>query len=183
MTQRERTNSPDPLQRVVMRGIGGHTRPNRGQTDSWITPQAIIHALGPFDLDPCECIPQPWPCAARSYTRLDDGLAKPWDGRVWLNPPYGQSTGLWLRKLAGHGIGTALIFARTETAIFRHVWDRALAVLFLHGRLYFYRPDGSRADGNSGGPSVLVAYGQHDAERLRTSGIAGAFVPRWDFSA
>ena len=66
-----------------------HTR-NEGTTDSWITPPELIERLGPFDLDPCECIPQPWSCAERSYTEEDNGLMQPWDGLVWCNPPYGK---------------------------------------------------------------------------------------------
>lgn len=160
------------------RGIGGHTLPNKGATDSWITPKKIIEAIGPFDLDPCECTPQPWPCAAKSYTAKDDGLSLPWAGRVWLNPPYSTAE-KWLDRLASHGNGTALVFARTETEMFRrHVWDRAHGLLFLFGRLYFHYPDGTRAKGNSGGPSVLVAYSHKDAERLKACKLHGAFC-RW----
>ena len=68
------------------KGIGGHTRAHRGATDDWITPPHIVGALGRFDLDPCACIPQPWPCADTSYNLDDDGLARPWAGRIWLNP-------------------------------------------------------------------------------------------------
>jgi len=161
-------------------GIGSHTAPNRGATDSWITPKWIIDDLGPFDLDPCQCVPQPWTCATEAYTRDDDGLAMPWTGRVWLNPPYGPATGDWLAKLADHGKGTALIFARTETEMFvSWVWKRATAILFIEGRLYFHHPDGRKAKGNSGGPSVLVAYGDDDAAALRASGIRGSFVQGW----
>lgn len=160
-------------------GIGGHTTPNKGATDSWISPQKIVEALGPFDLDPCACSPQPWPCAARSFTIEDDGLSQLWSGRVWLNPPYSQ-VWRWMERLGDHGSGTALIFARTETEGFvEQVWSRATAVMFLHGRLFFHKPDGSRAKGNSGGPSYLVAYGESDALLLRQSGLAGSIV-RWN---
>jgi len=163
----------------VSKGIGGHTLPNAGATDSWITPRIIVESLGRFDLDPCQCIPQPWACASSAYTIDDDGLSKPWNGRVWLNPPYSDAAA-WLERLASHGTGTALIFARTETEMFqRHVWRSASGILFLWGRLFFHRPDGSRAKGNSGGPSVLVAYGEDDADRLRRSGLAGSFVRNW----
>ena len=162
-------------------GIGSHTLPNSGATDSWITPREIIDALGPFDLDPCACEPQPWPCATRQFTFSDNGLLKDWTGsRVWLNPPYGAATGKWLSRLAEHGCGTSLIFARTETEMFvQQVWKRATGLLFLYGRLFFHYPDGRRAAGNSGGPSVLVAYGASDAERLRTGGIPGAYMTGW----
>ena len=161
--------------------IGSHTSPHRGASDSWITPKPIIDALGPFDLDPCQCVPQPWPCATRSYSLPDDGLLLPWSGRVWLNPPYGPATFSWMNRLAEHGKGTALIFARTETEMFvKCVWQRATALLFLHGRLHFHYPDGRRAKGNSGGPSVLVAYGDCDANRLLgATGLDGSFMEGW----
>ncbi len=160
---------------MVGKGIGSHTKANRGATDSWITPRYIIEDLGPFDLDPCAAIPQPWPCAAESWT--SNGICRDWFGRVWLNPPYGKQTGSWLSKLADHGRGTALIFARTETAMFfEHVWRKADALLFIEGRIHFHYPNGTRAKGNAGGPNVLVAYGLEDVGRLRRSEIKGAFV-------
>ena len=162
---------------IARQGIGGHAR--TVGNDSWITPKPIIEALGPFDLDPCQCDCQPWKCAAFSYTKREDGLSQDWTGRVWLNPPYSE-VWQWMERLAAHGHGTALIFARTETAGFvREVWGKASAVLFLHGRLHFHHPDGTRAKGNSGGPSVLVAYGQRDAEKLQQSGLSGSLVSDW----
>lgn len=160
------------------KAIGGHHTRRRGSTtDDWITPRHVIDALGPFDLDPCASMSQPWPCAARQYTARENGLLQPWQGRVWLNPPYGRRTIEWIRRLADHGNGIALIFARTETELFfEHVWGRASGLLFLCGRLTFYRPDGSKAEHNSGGPSVLIAYGDGAAERLRKSSLGGAFV-------
>jgi hypothetical protein len=157
-------------------GIGIHTKPYRGLTDEWLTPPEIIKKLGPFDLDPCSPVNRPWDTAARHYTIEDDGLAQPWEGRVWLNSPYGPQTWKWLERLAEHGDGIALTFARTETAgFFRTAW-RADALLFLKGRLHFHYPNGERATGNAGGPSVLLAYGESNVHRLRASGIPGALV-------
>lgn len=162
------------------KGIGGHHRGFRGRTDDWITPRGIIEALGPFDLDPCACVPQPWPCANQQWTVDDNGFLRPWGGRVWLNPPYGNLAERWLARLAAHGCGTALIFARTETAMWeRWIWGRATAVLFLYGRLYFHYPDGRRAEANSGAPSALVAYGDGDAKRLAESSLRGAWCSGW----
>ena len=165
------------------RAIGGHESPNRGKTDEWITPKEIIDAVGPFDLDPCSNDVQPWPCAKTLWTFEDSGLMNQWFGRVWLNPPYGPEAGKWLEKLANHGNGIALIFARTETAFFhRTIWQKADAILFFKGRLHFYRPDGTKADGNAGAPSVLIAFGEDNVKRLQESGIKGAIVHKWDLS-
>lgn len=149
-------------------------------SDTWLTPPEILRVLGPFDLDPCAAPePRPWPTAATHYTRSDDGLLKPWRGRIWLNPPYGTPTviGPWLGRMADHDDGIALIFARTETSLFHEtIWQRATAILFLRGRLFFHRPDGSRAASNAGAPSCLVAYGAPNATALATCGLAGHLV-------
>ncbi len=157
-------------------GIGSHTRTFQGATDDWLTPPDILNALGEFDLDPCTVASRPWDTAKDHYSLPDDGLCLPWRGRIWLNPPYGPRTGKWLDKLSQHGNGIALVFARTETKMFfQSVWGKADGLLFLKNRLYFYHPDGTKAKGNSGGPSVLIAYGKHNASVLRWCKLAGAF--------
>ncbi|MEW6306466.1 MAG: DNA N-6-adenine-methyltransferase [Verrucomicrobiota bacterium] len=144
--------------------------------DEWLTPPEILAALGEFELDPCAPIIRPWPMARRHFTRLDDGLAQRWHGRVWCNPPYGAELPKWLGRLAAHGNGIALVFARTETrAFFDHVWPKADALLFIKGRLSFYNVDGTKS-GSAGAPSVLIAYGADNAPCLESSGIAGHFL-------
>lgn len=148
--------------------------------DEWLTPREIVQALGPFDLDPCSPITRPWDTAKRHLTMKDDGLSQPWEGRVWLNPPYGQFTDEWLEKLALHGNGIALIFARTETETwFNWVWPKAGAILFIKGRLYFHHVSGARAKSNSGAPSALIAYGRENEVALRSSKIDGHLVRLW----
>jgi hypothetical protein len=49
-------------------------------------------------------------------------------------------------------------------------------VFFLRGRLAFRRLDGSAAGHNSGGPSVLVAYGRRNVEALAASGLEGVLM-------
>jgi hypothetical protein len=82
----------------------------------WYTPAWIFNELGmSFDLDPSSphnmetAVP-----ATTKYTIFDDGLTKPWFGRVWLNPPYGPETGAWMSRMADHGNGLALVFSRTD---------------------------------------------------------------------
>ena len=157
-------------------GMGSHQSPSMLK-DEWLTPPHILKALDPFDLDPCAPHPstRPWTTAYTHY--WEKGLERDWFGRVWCNPPYGKETGKWLNRLAEHGKGTALIFARTETKMFfSEVWGKATAVLFIEGRLHFHHIDGSKAKANAGAPSVLIAYGFSDAEVLRNCGIAGKYV-------
>lgn len=162
------------------KGIGGHTRPYRGASDIWLTPPEVVRAVGPFDLDPCAAPePRPWATAARHYAHADgDGLTRPWEGFVWLNPPYGPETWPWLARLSAHpGGGIALTFARTETeGFFAHVWDKAAGLFFLKGRLHFHHPDGTRASMNAGGPSVLLGYTEEAVKRLARSPLEGHLV-------
>lgn len=155
-------------------GLGG----NEQRQTRWLTPKPLVEALGTFDLDPCGA--PGWELAKQTLLleNGEDGLTHDWEGRVWLNPPYGKEAWAFLRKLAKHGQGTALIFARTETEIFfETVWGAATAVLFLKGRLTFL--DGTSlkpARANSGAPSCLVAYGADDARALAYSGLPGRLV-------
>lgn len=161
-------------------GMGGHHSPYRGNKSEWLTPPPIIEDLGPFDLDPCSPIERPWPTASRHFTLDDNGYRRAWHGMVWLNPPYGPETWRWLARLADHGQGIALVFARTDTAGFaREVWGRSTALRFIHGRLTFHHGDGTPADRNAGAPSVLVAYGPEAAARLQRSTIPGTYLEGW----
>ena len=156
--------------------IGGHQSAS-ALKDEWLTPPHVIQALGFFDLDPCSPIERPWPTAEKHYTILDNGLIQPWNGRVWCNPPYGLEAAKWLERCAQHGNAIALVFARTETRMFfDHIWPKADGMLFLEGRLYFHHVCGTRAAANSGAPSVLVAYGEQNADILRSCKLPGKFV-------
>lgn len=160
-------------------GMSSHQSPVMG-SDEWLTPPEIMAKLGAFDLDPCSPINRPWDTARRHFNVTDDGLSKDWFGRVWMNPPFGREATRWMKKMADHGNGIALIPARTETAMFyESVWTRADAVLFLKGRPHFHRVDGSRASFNSGAPICLVAYGQKNHAALLSSGLGVVVaVPR-----
>jgi len=149
----------------------------RMQKDEWLTPPDIIRSLGEFDLDPCSPVNRPWATAKEHYTIKQNGLMQKWFGRVWLNPPYGSGVWKWLDMLSSHGNGIALIFARTETdGFFKTVFNRADSILFIKGRLTFHHVDGSKASGNGGSPSVLVAYGSQNTEALKYSGINGKLI-------
>lgn len=148
------------------------------KSDEWYTPTYITDALGDFDLDVCSS--REWIKGAKFFTPDDNGLAHVWSGRVWLNPPY-SNPGPWMARLAEHGRGTALVFARTDTKWWHHaVWPEASAFLFLKRRVSFVAFDAAQqAFGhNATAPSVLVAYGAADQNILEQCGLEGAFVDR-----
>jgi hypothetical protein len=146
-------------------------------TDVWLTPPSLINSLGEFDLDPCSPNNLPWKTAHKFYSleKNEDGLALPWYGRVWLNPPYSNWVG-FVEKLKNHGNGIALIFARTETrGFFDHVWNDADSILFLKRRVKFVKADLS-GGGSSTAPSVLIAYGKNNTQTLQESGLEGKLI-------
>lgn len=157
---------------------GTHESAKMGK-DEWLTPPWLLKRLGAFDLDPCAPSDQrrPWNTALKHFSIEDNGLNQPWHGRVWLNPPYGKFAQFWLKRLAAHGNGIALIFARTDTeAFFEQVWDRSDAVLFLRRRLVFHHVDGRMASMSAGAASVLIAYGPPNVETLRGCADLGRFI-------
>lgn len=113
----------------------------------------------------------------RRASRKDDGRAQPWHGRVWCNPPYSQpALYQFCEKMAEHGNGILLIFARTGNKVWQEIiFPRATAVLFLRRRVRFCLPDGTQA-GSAGCDSALVAFGWNNVEALEKSGIEGKLV-------
>jgi phage N-6-adenine-methyltransferase len=126
--------------------------------DEWATPRDVFTELDAefgFDLDPC-ATPENAKCE-RFYTREQDGLAQPWLGHVFMNPPYGRDIGRWMEKAWRAAQETAdvvvcLVPARTDTA-WGHNYVARGEVRFLRGRLRF-------GDASTGAPfpSAVVVF-------------------------
>lgn len=152
---------------------------NTENKEEWLTPPEIIRSLGEFDLDPCYLPPdqRPWETAKESYWKEIDGLRQTWSGRIWCNPPYGKKTFEWIRKLADHGNGIALIFARTETKGFHNeVFPKADGIFFFKGRISFHYITGQKAS-TSNASSCLIAFGYQNCESIRKFGLNGKLIP------
>lgn len=142
--------------------------------EEWLTPPWILKELGEFDLDPCAPVNRPWEIAKKHFTIQDNGLIRPWEGRVFCNPPYGTQTPRWMQRMSEHQNGIALIFVRTETAtFFPWIWNNATSFLFIKGRLSFYTTQGKEG-GTAGAPSMLIAYSDADSDVLAQCAFKGA---------
>jgi len=114
----------------------------------WATPIETYNALDAefhFNDDPCPLEP------------TDDGLAREWGSRSYVNPPYRREIGVWLKKayeesLKGKVI-VCLIPSRTETRWWHDYVMKASEIRFLRGRLKF---GGSKV--NAPFPSAIVIF-------------------------
>lgn len=138
-------------------------------TVEWFTPPELFDALGlRFDLDPASPNPPvPWVPANRFMWA--EGECLPWDGRVWLNPPYGPAAVRFVDRMIRHGDGVLLLPARTETRAFQYAAMAADSVCFLRDRLHFIRSDGFQARSSFG--SVLFAFGFDCHQALTKAGL------------
>jgi hypothetical protein len=101
----------------------------------------IANAIGGFDLDPaagCE----PTPIADNRYTPADDGLAQPWHGTVWLNPPFSDKTPWYRRVVSQYEMGNidrAVVIATVDpSADWFHDWfSQADVIAYLDGRDWY----------------------------------------------
>jgi ParB family chromosome partitioning protein len=102
--------------------------------------------MGGIDIDPCSC-----PAAngvvkaATFYDEADNGLARQWIGRVFVNPPYGDGTvdsfasKLLAELSAGHASQAVFLVNNcTETKWFQGLITQADAVCFPQGRISFW---------------------------------------------
>lgn len=148
------------------------------RNDRWLTPLTIIHALGTFDLDPCAAPGHDTALEMWTPEAVGDGLSLPWHGRVWMNPPYGRESRVWMERLAAHGTGTALIPVATGTKLWQEVvFPTATGILFYRHRVTFLHPKDEKGGMVSPAASALIAFGTDDAAALRRSRLPGYYLP------
>ena len=149
------------------------------ERDEYRTPREIFDGLQcRFALDPCRPITGPWYVpAVTGYTRDDDGLRQPWDGFVWMNPPFGKRNGQvpWLRKFFEHGCGIGLVNALTSSGWFHDWMPKASGIFLPRGKTRFVRPDGTVAKQPASGV-VLFSAGDEGRVILRDCKMDGMFL-------
>lgn len=75
-----------------------------------------------------------------------------------------------------HNNGIALLFNRLDNKMFQNVvFPKAKGILFMKRRIKFYREDGTIGE-SPGCVSILVAFGEENAETLRSSNIEGRYI-------
>lgn len=123
--------------------------PREVTVDDFYTGTEIIAcahaALGAIDLDPAShAYANRVVGAQQFYTINDDGLKKPWQGRVWLNPPFSQWQA-WgpkiLAEWASQRVAAMLVLCATRTLTAQYmkaIHRNCQAICILNRRFAFW---------------------------------------------
>jgi hypothetical protein len=149
----------------------------------YYTPPGIIEpartVMGGIDVDPASCeIAQRWIQAGVWYDKEENGLAQPWRGKIWLNPPWGKVGGkssqkLWSEKLmeeyeAGR-VKEAILLVKAALgyAWFEYLWH-LYPVCFPRKRPTFLIDENTPAPSGAAKQGVALFYLGRYHERFRT---------------
>lgn len=144
-----------------------HGQERHGSND-YYTPAWIFEALDiEFDLD----VSAPpggvqWIPAKRYLTLADDGLTADWHGRVWMNPPYSNTTP-WARRFITHANGIALL---PHAKAIWHSEMMAQAEATCTPPRYFDFVGTDNRNGDIFLPVFFAAFGTECVEALRNIG-------------
>ncbi|MEY9221618.1 DNA N-6-adenine-methyltransferase [Bradyrhizobium ottawaense] len=155
---------------------------NSTGNDLWETPaelgKQLSAAVGGFDLDPCAATTDRRKARVKAKVLLtaeDDGLAVPWRGRVFVNPPYSRGIANWVEKCWRESqrgcVVIGLVPARPDTGWWHDYIANKADVFMLKGRLKF---GASRT--NAPFPSAVVCWsGSPELVHRLTSAMTDAW--------
>jgi len=122
-----------------------------GPDVEFYSPEEVVEAarrvMGGIDLDPASCeMANRTVGATRYFTEVQDGLSQPWEGRIWINPPFfAGAYEAWFAKLceehnAGRVAESCLLMPVSDGAWFHDLLRHPTCFLF--GRQKFLDPEG-----------------------------------------
>ncbi len=149
---------------------------------TWQTPSDLLVSIliaarrEAFDLDPCSPSSNGPVPALTYWTASDDGLSRPWQGLIFVNPPYSRALPVWAAKCrgeaaAGGAVVVGLVPSRTDT----RWWHQSVAgqadIIMLRGRLRF-----GGGTHSAPFPSALVVWNDSQLAERIANVIPGAWL-------
>ena len=169
------------------------------ETDEHYTPAPIVDAArdalgGTIDLDPASCVAANRIVRAeRIHSRVDNGLAQEWRGRVFCNPPGGKTDGrsnqkIWWGKLVNeylHGRVSAAVFLSFSIELLQTSQVHATGptphdytICFPSRRIAYTREDGSKGASPPHASMLIYLGPDHSRFIVTTRGIGRCMGPR-----
>lgn len=163
-------------------GFIGHTDKDQLKID-WQTPGYLLDAVrayfgGAIPFDGATAADNP--CGALSFCSpvplqegitnggehvSSDGLSHDWPQQVWINPPYGKATRVWLPKMRDSAPGREMVgllsCSRWEQDYFMTMYAQANAVCFIRKRVKFINPATGDAVGGNTYANMFIGWGVH----------------------
>jgi hypothetical protein len=148
----------------------GNRKKNYKPKNDYYTPKWIFDSLDlVFDLD--VAAPEggiSWIPAKKHYSIKDDGLIQPWDGLVWMNPPYSECVP-WVEKFINHGNGIALL-PTSKANWFKVLFDHdGVSILHASKKIAFGTPNNEEKEIFM--PTLLFGMGSQAIDALHRSGL------------
>lgn len=139
------------------------------ESDGWYTPRWMIDAarqlLGSIDTDPATCAAAQAIVQAKTwYTATENGLAQPWHGNVWCNPPYSDllpwaERMIRLYQAGAIDAGIMLVNCSCSPKWAQLLWQHSTAVCLLNKRINFWHPTKTNANGSYDRDSAVFYFG------------------------
>lgn len=137
-------------------------------SDDYYTPAWVFERMGiEFDLD--VCAPPggiSWIPAERYFTQADDGLAQPWEGRVWMNPPFSGASP-WIERFIEHAHGVCLVQV-SKGMYSDNLWNAADAICLIRDVRFVVGDSGLRSDVYM--PLWMAAFGAECVDAIARVG-------------
>ena len=167
-----------------------HQLINSSTSNEWYTPAPILEAarevMGVIELDPASnTFANQTVQAKQFYTIEDDGLTKPWYGRVWLNPPYGRTAGesnqaMWSKRLVAEyqagNVAEAILLVNAATGNGWFTPLKDFPICFPDDRIHFYNSETEASQPTQS--NALVYFGDRAARFVQVFSCFGAAMAK-----
>ncbi len=154
-----------------------HVADSQGDSDEWYTAEGPFLAgvratLGEIDLDPFSCAAANEVVKAKKFfSRKQNGLKQPWEGRVYANPPFSNPAPCVTKAVSEHDArhtkaSILLLNNQTDSGWCQFLLKR-FPVCFPHSRIPFWRI-GRDGTGGARQGQVVIYMGPNEGLFIKT---------------